>query len=256
MITQSDMVDEPMSDEGLSGAELLLRQYAKERSVLLRNQIVEAYLYIASIIASKFSGRGVDYDDLYQVASLALVKAVDRFDVTKGVKFASFATPTMTGEVKNYFRDRSRTIKVPRRSGELIQQLEQAKSVLEQDLLRSPTVDELADYCGIPIEDVLEAYEMAHAVRPASLDATLEEDDASLHSFFGFEDRGYGDVETQDLLDQSFEKLNDMEREIIKGRYFDNLSQRELAARLHVSQMTVSRVERRALKMMRDAMDH
>ena len=97
----------------------LLEEYARTRAPALRDEIVERFLYIAEIIARRFSGRGVDYDDLYQVAALALVKGVERFDVSKGIKFTSFITPTMVGEVKNYFRDRSRAIQVPRRGAQL-----------------------------------------------------------------------------------------------------------------------------------------
>ena len=104
-------------------SEALLKQYAHTRDPALREQIVEANLYIAQIVARRFSGRGVDYDDLYQVASLALFKAVDRYEPDKGVKFVSFVTPTMAGEVKNYFRDRSRTIRLPRKGAELAQAL-------------------------------------------------------------------------------------------------------------------------------------
>ena len=101
-------------------AEGLLREYAMTGNTAIRDRVVEAYLYIASIIARRFSGRGVDYDDLYQVASLSLLKSIERFDPDRGVKFTSFVTPTMVGEVKNYFRDRSRLIRLPRRGGELV----------------------------------------------------------------------------------------------------------------------------------------
>ena len=112
----------------------LLAQYALSRAPDLRDRIVEAYLYIAEIVARKFSGRGVDYDDLYQVAALALVKGIERFDAEKGIKFASFITPTMIGEVKNYFRDRSRVIRLPRRSAQLARELREVKAKLEQEL--------------------------------------------------------------------------------------------------------------------------
>lgn len=242
-----------MNEEDL---ERLFRRYAEGRSISLRNQIVEGYLYIASIIAKRFAGRGVDYDDLYQVASLALVKAVERFDPAVGVKFSSFATPTMAGEVKNYFRDRSRMIRLPRRSTELFGKLDIAKSELEQTLMRSPTVDELAKYTGIPEEEVLEAYEMSNAVRPSSLDAPMEEaEEASLYAVLGFEDSNFDRIEIENLIEYSLSGLTNMERDIIVGRYFENQSQRDLAVQMKVSQMTISRVERRALAAMRARME-
>ena len=151
----------------------LLVQYALTRSIELRDRIVECYLYIAEIVARKFSGRGVDYDDLYQVAALALVKGVERFDAEKGVKFASFITPTMVGEVKNYFRDRSRTIRLPRRAAQLARELRETKNILEQKLGRSPKVSELAESMGLSDAEVLEAMELGNAMTPASLDAQV-----------------------------------------------------------------------------------
>ncbi len=236
----------------------LLAQYAQSRAPDIRDRIVEIYLYIAEIVAKKFSGRGVDYDDLFQVAALALVKGVERFDAEKGVKFSSFITPTMVGEVKNYFRDRSRTIRLPRRSAEMAKELRDARSRLEQTLGRSPRVDELAEALGTTEDDVLEALELSNAMTLASLDAqTAEADDGDtpLSAFLGFSDPGYTDFERQDMLNRALSTLNDRQRAVITGRYFEGLSQRDLAARLNISQMTVSRVERAALEILRDRME-
>lgn len=123
----------------------LLREYATTGNTAIRDRVVEAHLYIASIIARRFSGRGVEYDDLFQVASLSLLKSIERFDPERGVKFASFVTPTMVGEVKNYFRDRSRLIRLPRRGSELVRALETAKDALQLELQRQPTAEELAE---------------------------------------------------------------------------------------------------------------
>lgn len=234
----------------------LLAQYAQSRAPDLRDAIVEAYLYIAEIVARKFSGRGVDYDDLYQVAALALVKGVDRFDVDKGVKFASFITPTMVGEVRNYFRDRSRTIRLPRRSAQMARELREAKARLEQQLGRSPRVDELAEAMSISEADVLEALELGNAMTPASLDAQVTEEDSetSLSSFLGFSDPGYSDFEQDDMLERAMSALDDRQRTVIAARFFEGRSQREVAAQLDISQMTVSRIERQALKCLREQM--
>jgi len=234
----------------------LLAQYALSRAPDLRDAIVEAYLYIAEIVARKFSGRGVDYDDLYQVAALALVKGIERFDAQKGIKFASFITPTMVGEVKNYFRDRSRTIRLPRRSAQMARELREAKAKLEQELGRSPKVSELAEIMGVTEADVLEAMELGNAMTPASLDAQVAEEDSEtpLSSFLGFNDPGYSDFERNDMLERAMSSLDARQRAVIIARFYEGLSQREVAAQLDISQMTVSRIERQALEKLRERM--
>ena len=234
----------------------LLAQYALTRAPDLRDRIVEAYLYIAEIVARKLSGRGVDYDDLYQVAALALVKGIERFDADKGIKFASFITPTMVGEVKNYFRDRSRIIRLPRRSAQLARELRETRAILEQELGRSPTVDELAERMNISEDDVLEALEMSNAMTPASLDAQVADEDSetSLSTFLGFNDPGYSDFERNDMLDRALSTLDNRQRAVIIARFYEGLSQRDVAAQLNISQMTVSRIERQALEKLRERM--
>ena len=132
--------------------DLLLAEYCRTRDINLRNELISRYLYIADIISKKFSNRGIEYDDLYQVASLALLKALERYDITKGFKFSSFATPTIVGEIKNYFRDKSRMIRLPRKESEYIKKIENAKTYLSNSLGRSPTPDEIAEYLGITSE--------------------------------------------------------------------------------------------------------
>lgn len=237
--------------------EALLKQYALTHSPEYRDRVVEAHLYIAEIIARKFSGRGVDYDDLYQVAAMALFKAVDRFDLERGIKFASFVTPGMVGEVKNYFRDKARTIRPPRRSVELIKTIESAKDALLQKLSRYPTLDEIAEYTGLEEDTVLEVLEAA-ASQPVSLDMQLSdgEEDYTLASALGMQERGFGEFENADMLGRAMAKLSDQQREVIRLRFFENRSQREVAAALDVSQMSVSRAERRALEILREELKY
>lgn len=238
--------------------ELLLRQYCQDRSnTMLRDRVFEAFLPIAGMVARKFSGRGVDYDDLYQVGSMALFKALERFDLDKGVKFVTFATPTVVGEIKNYFRDKSRLISVPRRSGALIKKLEMAKERLVQDLHRSPTAQELAEEVGESLETVLETLEMQGALSPVSLDmsTTEEDEDFNLYSVLGFEEHGYKDIEMKDMIKRALAQMTDMERKIIIERYFNNRSQREVAEILDVSQMTISRNERKAIERFRELIE-
>ena len=237
-------------------AEGLLREYAATGNVAIRDRVVEAHLYIASIIARRFSGRGVDYDDLYQVASLSLLKSVERYDPERGVKFASFVTPTMVGEVKNYFRDRSRLIRLPRRGGELLRAIESARDQLQMELQRQPTAEELARRSGASLEEVLEALEMRGAASPVSPDAMPVEDDESapLSAFLGREDAGFAEFEKSDMLNRAISSLDERQRKVIRMRFFENKGQREVAQAIGVSQMTVSRVERQALSRLREAL--
>lgn len=236
--------------------ERLLLRYIETHRPEFRDQLVEAHLYIAEIIARKFSGRGVDFDDLYQVAALALFKAIERFDPERGIKLASFVTPSMVGEVKNYFRDRSRLIRPPRRATELLRLVEKAREELTQKLNRSPMVDEIAEYADLTEDEVLEALE-AGSSQPVSLDQTAVSDDEEtpLANVIGTEEKGYADFETQDLLRRCMAELTEKQREVIQLRFFENLSQREVAQRTGVSQMSISRTERAALELMRQYME-
>ena len=230
----------------------LLRLWNETHLPEYRDRLVEAHLYIAEIIARKFSGRGVDYDDLYQVASLALFKAIGRFDPSRGIQLSSFVTPGMVGEVKNYFRDKSRTIRPPRRSTELIRLVESARQELTQQLSRSPRVDEIAVHANLTEDEVLEGLEAA-SMQPVSLDQqTVDEDeDLTLRQAIGTEEKGYSEFENADLLRRSMDQLTPKQQEVIRLRFFENLSQREVAQRTGVSQMSVSRTERSALERLR-----
>lgn len=234
--------------------ERLLLLYAQTQRPEYRDQVIEAHLYIAEIIARKFSGRGVDFDDLFQVASMALVRAAGRFDLTRGIQFSSFVTPAMVGEVKNYFRDKSRSIRPPRRTAELARLVERAREELTQSLCRVPRVDELAEATALTEDEVLEGLEAA-ASQPVSLDMNTTDDDEQLtlaHAI-GSEEKGYSEFETSDMLKRGMERLSEKQREVIVLRFFENLSQREVAERLGVSQMTISRTERSALEQLRTA---
>ena len=230
----------------------LLRLWNETHLPEYRDRLVEAHLYIAEIIARKFSGRGVDYDDLYQVASLALFKAIGRYDPSRGIQLSSFVTPGMVGEVKNYFRDKSRTIRPPRRSTELIRLVESARQELTQQLSRSPRVDEIAVHANLTEDEVLEGLEAA-SMQPVSLDQqTVDEDeDLTLRQAIGTEEKGYSEFENADLLRRSMDQLTPKQQEVIRLRFFENLSQREVAQRTGVSQMSVSRTERSALERLR-----
>ena len=232
----------------------LLIEYSRTHSEALLDEICRQYLPLVGAIARRFSGRGVDYDDLYQVAALALVKAVQRFDADKGVQFSTYVTPTIVGEVKNYFRDKSRTITLPRRSGALLKQIEAAREKLTHTLMRSPTVDELAAETGETAFVILETLEMRGAMTPISLDtsSTPADENLTIQAVLGQDEAGYETVETQDAVRQIMASLPENERQLLKMRYFDGLSQRDVALRLGISQMTVSRLEKKALMRARE----
>jgi len=231
----------------------LFTAYENERTDQLREFILKKYLYIAEIVAKKFVGRGVEFDDLFQVASLALVKAVDRYENTRGVKFASFATPTLVGEIKNYFRDKTRMIRISRRESELIRKLDDAKESVSRRLGRSAKPDELAEYLGLSVERVLELMETQSVGYAASLDSYIAVgEDIKLMRLLGNTDSAYKEMEDRDFINYCMKHLNDVERKLIEQRYVHEKSQREVAAMLGVSQMYVSRVERKVLGKFRN----
>lgn len=137
----------------------LFWEFHESKDPKLREEIIHRHMYIAEILSKKYSNRGIEFDDIYQVACLGLLYAVDRFDVTKGFEFSSFATPTIIGEIKKHFRDKGWTIRVPRRIQELSQKINLARNTLNQELQRVPTIEEIADYLSVTSEDVLEAME-------------------------------------------------------------------------------------------------
>ncbi len=231
----------------------LFERYEKSRDEALRNFILEKYLYIAEIVAKKFVGRGVEFDDLFQVASLALVKALDRYESARGVKFASFATPTLVGEIKNYFRDKTRMIRISRRESEMIRKLDEAKSVLSARMGHGATPENIAEYLALSVERVLELMEAQSAGYAASLDNYIAlNEDTKFIKLVGSTDNAYEKIEDRDYLAYCFEHLSEIERQVIQQRYENDLSQREVAAMLGVSQMYISRIERRILVKFRN----
>ncbi len=230
--------------------EELFQQYHETHDVALRNQIVENYLYIAQVIAKKFSGRGVEYDDLVQVASLALMRGVDRFDPARGVRFSTFITPTITGEIKNYFRDHARVIHLPRAVSELRADIRDTDDRLTVELGRKPTAQEIASALGVSEEEVVSGAEAGTVV---SLDRPTADGDTTFHELIAApDDGGIEQMENRDLLNSALEKLREAERTLIRHRFVEGLSQAETAGRMHVSQMCVSRLERKTLAKLRN----
>lgn len=235
-------------------SEELFRIYQEDHDIEIRNILIERYLYIAEIAAKKFVGRGVDYEDLFQVASLALVKAIDRFNIEREIKFSSFATPSLIGEIKNYFRDSSRVLRLPRRDTELLKHLKQY--VQEYSLLHgsNPQPKQIAKALEITEERVLEILELQQSDSVMSLDVALSDaDNFSLGDILGREDASFERIENHDFLKYCMSLLGDAEKKIIEYRYMNNMTQKQVADLLGVSQMQISRMERKILSKLASA---
>ncbi|MCI8349248.1 MAG: SigB/SigF/SigG family RNA polymerase sigma factor [Firmicutes bacterium] len=225
----------------------VFNRYAKHPTIELRNQIVEENLYMVDILIRKYLGKGVDYDDLYQVGALALVSAVERFDPSKGFEFKSFATPTILGEIKKYFRDKQWSLKVPRRLKEIASKVQEVKSNLNSELGRTPSIDEISQVTGFSGEQIMQAIESSKAYGTYSLDSAGsydENDDNSLEQYIGFEDLGYERIEINEIISKVLSSFSETYRYIFKERFIENKSQATIAKELGVSQMTISRAEK------------
>lgn len=232
--------------------EQLFIEYLKTGDRKIRDEIVGQHLYIAEILTKKFLNRGIDYDDLYQVACVGLIYAVERYDITKGVKFSSFATPTIIGEIKKYFRDKANIIRIPRRIYEIYKKVNQARNALSQKLERAPKVEEIAEYLNISEEMVLEVLESANVTGIQSLEqAVYSEDETPLHEMVGEEDTTFAKIENRDFIEKSLAHFNQAEKEFIKQRYYNKKTQKQIADILGVSQMYISRLERKILEKFR-----
>jgi len=233
--------------------DVLMQRYCSTRDVELRNQLLDHYIYIAEIAAKKFSNRGTEYDDLFQVASLALIKALDRFDCSRDIKFSTFATPCVIGEIKNYFRDKSRVVRIPRRNSELLKKITTTAEELTIRLGTQPKLEQIAAELGIDTETVHELLEMRNQVQVVSLDSAINGTDGEITFFdsYGVEDTSYTEIENRDFFARVLNDLNEDERELIIARYKNGESQRQLADRMGVSQMYISRLERKILEKLR-----
>lgn len=234
----------------------LFKEYSETKNKEVRNKIIRNYLYIPEILAKKYVNKGIDYDDLFQIASLGLMYAIERFDFSKGYEFASFATPTILGEIKRYFRDKEWLIRVPRRIQELSKKINKAKEILNLELMRAPTVRDISIYLQISEEEVIEAIEGSYAYSPKSLDmkvyANGEDKELSLNEILGEIDYDMIKIENKDYLKKAFDKLNDFEKKIIIDRFFHNKPQSKIAQEANVSQMTISRMEKKIIEKLKE----
>ena len=214
-----------------------------------------AHLNLVRFLAVKFANRGEPLDDLVQVGTVGLLKAIDRFEIDRGVEFTTYATPTIVGEIKRYFRDKGWAVKVPRRLQELNLAVNRASDKLAIELGRSPTVGELATHLNATEEEILEAQELGQAYNLLSLDSEVsgetEKKSQTLADTVGVNDAGLELLEDRANLERAFTVLTGRERVIIYLRFYESVSQTEIAKRLNVSQMHVSRLQAKALEKLR-----
>jgi RNA polymerase sigma-B factor len=234
----------------------LLIAYHRDDDIGARDQLLVDLMPLVRALASRYAGRGEPLEDLVQVGALGLIKAVDRFDVERGVEFSSYAVPTIVGEIRRHFRDKAWAMHVPRRLKELSVRLSRMLDDLTTELGRSPTVTELAEATGVEEEDVIDALDSAHAYSTRSLHAPFDDEgEDSLFDKLGVEERGYDDVEDESLVSAGLAALDKRERRIVELRFFNEMTQSQIAAELGISQMHVSRLLRRALGTMRGRID-
>lgn len=226
-------------------------EYRETKDRRLRDALISDHLGLAIALARRFAGRGEAVEDLEQIATLGLLKAVERFEPERGLAFSTFATPTISGEIKRHFRDRSWSVRVPRALQELGLRLTATVADLTNDLGRSPRLDEIAEQLEVNPEAVLEAMEANRAYATQSLDAQLPGDDRSLGDTIGGDEPGMDDVEVRMVVGDLLATLPEREQTILRLRFFEGLTQTEIASQVGISQMHVSRLLSRSLESLR-----
>lgn len=236
----------------------LFRRWQQDGDRAARDALVERYLPLARNLARRYVRSSEPFDDLMQVASLGLVKALDRYDPSRGFRFAAFAVPTILGELRRYFRDSAWSIHVPRGAQERALEVEEAQQHLTNSTGRAPTVQEIAQYLEVDMEQVLGALQVAQAYSTLSLDAprrTSEDDHEAFGDTLGAEDERFGLVEDDVVVSEALRHLPARERRILHLRFVEDLTQSEIAARVGLSQMQISRLLRRSLEQVREYAD-
>jgi RNA polymerase sigma-B factor len=233
---------------------ILLRRYHEEGDLRAREQLIEQYMSLVRSLARRYSYRGEQLEDLVQIGAIGLIKAIDRFDLDRGVELTTYATPNIIGEIKRHFRDKGWSVRVPRGLQELNVQLSRLIEQLTVQLARSPTIPELAKAAGVEEEQVLEALESGRAYTSLSLSAGGGGDDDDLDPLesLGTEEHQYEVSEDRAVLAPGFKVLDERERKILQLRFFDGLTQSQIAQQVGISQMHVSRLIRRSLEKIRE----
>jgi len=236
-------------------AESLFVKYAETKDTGVRERLVLMHQNLVRYLAGKFMNRGEPIEDLVQVGTIGLINAIDRYDPNRGTKFSTYATPTIVGEIRRHFRDKAWSLKVPRRLQELNLAANKASETLSQRLGRAPIIQEIARAIGASEEETLQAIELGNAYDTVSLDSKLTHDDEtaplSLAEFVGDTDGSLENLAKYGDLNQAMDRLDQREKSIIYLRFFKDMSQTEVAKRLNISQMHVSRLQQKALKRLR-----
>ena len=234
---------------------VLFRRYHEDNDESAREEIIEEYSSLVRFLAMRFNHRGESLDDLIQVGTIGLLKAVDRFEVERDLAFSTFATPTILGELKRNFRDKGWALKVPRRMQELSAKVNKATDELTVKLRHAPTIGEIAEYLDVSIDEVIDAMDAAAAYATTSYDSTDwlggAEGELPIIERYGQIDRGMVLFEEHEVLARAFDSLSPLERIIIKMRYFDERTQTDISSELGISQMQVSRILRRSIDTLR-----
>jgi RNA polymerase sigma-B factor len=234
---------------------ILLRRYHEDGDLQAREQLIEQYMSLVRSLARRYSYRGEQLEDLVQIGAIGLIKAIDRFDLERGVELTTYATPNIIGEIKRHFRDKGWSVRVPRGLQELNVQLSRLVEQLTVQLARSPTIPELAKAAGVEEEEVLEALESGRAYTSLSLSVGGgggDDDDLDPLESLGTEEHEYEVSEDRAVLAPGFKVLDERERKIVQLRFFEGLTQSQIAQQVGISQMHVSRLIRRSLEKIRE----
>ena len=234
---------------------ILLRRYHEDGDLQAREQLIEQYMSLVRSLARRYSYRGEQLEDLVQIGAIGLIKAIDRFDLERGVELTTYATPNIIGEIKRHFRDKGWSVRVPRGLQELNVQLSRLMEQLTVQLSRSPTIPELAKAAGVEEEEVLEALESGRAYTSLSLSVGGgggDDDDLDPLESLGTEEHQYEVSEDRAVLAPGFKVLDERERHILQLRFFEGLTQSQIAQQVGISQMHVSRLIRRSLEKIRE----
>ena len=235
----------------------LLADYARTRDRDVMAALVEGYLPLCRAVARRFRGQGVETEDLEQVAAIALMKAIERFEPERGFKFTTFAMPTIAGEVRNHIRDKGSAVRVARDTRTRLFQLRKVADQLTQQLQREPSLKEIADAMQVTPDELLSLLDARDATDTLSMEAAMssDEDAQRLEEKLGVNDEGFEQVEQQQWMHWIFQQVTPQERLLLEKRYIERLGQRDTAKAMGVSQMQVSRMERKVLARLRDMTD-
>jgi RNA polymerase sigma factor, sigma-70 family/RNA polymerase sigma-70 factor, sigma-B/F/G subfamily len=252
---QMSSVPSPGPREQLAGERRLLERYSRDRSATVREELVDRFIPLARRLAARYAGGAEPFDDLVQVASVGLVKAIDRFDPERGTAFSTFAVPTILGELKRHFRDRGWSVHVPRDIQERILKVERAMAELPAKLGHSPTIQEIGQRIEASDEEVLEAMHAAQGHHAVSLDATSTIGDGDepgpLRDRIGEEDLSFDTVEYGEAIRPVLKEISERDRMVLHLRFVEDMTQSEIAERVGVSQMHVSRILRATVEKLR-----